>query len=267
MNSLPPVALVTGATGGIGRHVVKTLTSSGWTVVAAARHPGKASPGVHPITMDVRDTASVDSGIGVIATAYGQLDCVIILAGEMYMAAVPLVDLERAADTFEINTMGALRVMRLAFPLVRASGGRFVVVSSDAGHQPVFPTAGVYAASKMAVEALADAMRRECAQVGVAVSVVRLGTFDTPMTSAAREQLKSMQIIGLPFERTLRRVRRHAARQLSRPHPPDVAGKAIAAVVTSARPRAFYSVRPDVTRSLTRLLPAPLLDRILRLVL
>ncbi len=83
-------------------------------------------------------------------------------------------DLDDARAVFEVNVWGALGLTQLLLPTLRASQGRIVMVSSVAG-EVVRPGSSIYSASKFALEAASDALRRELSPLGVSVSLVRFG--------------------------------------------------------------------------------------------
>jgi NAD(P)-dependent dehydrogenase (short-subunit alcohol dehydrogenase family) len=151
--------LVTGASKGIGRAIVSELTARGHDVVATARNVASLEdlPAAARLALDVTDQESVDKAIA----GAGDLDALISNAGETLRAPAESVPLTEVSRLFELNTVGSLRVAQAVLPAMRArGGGRLLFVSSITG-RAVVPLGGAYAASKWALEALAEAIAIE----------------------------------------------------------------------------------------------------------
>ena len=165
--------LVTGASKGIGRATVRELAARGHHVVATARSLAALEdlPAVARLALDVTDQESVDKAIA----AAGELDALISNAGETLRAPAESVPLTEVGRLFQLNTVGALRAAQAALPGMRARGrGRLLFVSSVAG-RVVVPLGGAYAASKWALEALAEAIAIEAGHFGVKVTLLEPG--------------------------------------------------------------------------------------------
>lgn len=252
--------LVTGAAGGLGAAVVDLFAGRGWTVYAADLIEPHASGGVVPLALDVTDQSSVDAAIG----AIDSLDCVINFAG--ILGVGPLMDTpgDRFAKVLDINVVGTHRVNRAAFPLLHASGGRIINISSETGWQRALPMNGPYATSKHAVEAYSDALRRELMFVGVDVVVIQPGPFKTAMTGGIESAFAASTVAGSPFERLARKVGRMAAGEQQKAHDPAILAEVIWDAATVARPKARYSVKPDPARTVMHRLPTSVVDRLLK---
>ena len=165
--------LVTGASKGIGRATVRELAARGHHVVATARSLAALEdlPAAARLALDVTDQESVDAALA----AAGELDALISNAGETLRAPAESVPLTEVGRLFQLNTVGALRVAQAVLPGMRARGrGRLLFVSSIAG-RVVVPLGGAYAASKWALEALAEAIAIEAGHFGVKVTLLEPG--------------------------------------------------------------------------------------------
>lgn len=182
--------LITGASTGIGRHAAVHLatTRPALTVLAGVRKPADAASvlqeglsNLRPILLDVTDAASIASAAAALAQSAEPLIGLVSNAG---LAAGPTTveyhDLGEARRLFDVNFFGALAVTQALLPLLRASEGRLVAVSSVFGAVSP-PMGGVYAASKFALEAAHDSLRRELAAANVSVSIVAPGAVATPI--------------------------------------------------------------------------------------
>jgi NAD(P)-dependent dehydrogenase (short-subunit alcohol dehydrogenase family) len=165
--------LVTGASKGIGRAIVRELAARGHDVVATARSLAALEdlPAAARLALDVTDQESVDAAFA----AAGELDALISNAGETLRAPAESVPLTEVSRLFQLNTVGALRVAQAVLPGMRARGrGRLLFVSSITG-RVVVPLGGAYAASKWAMEALAEAIAIEAGHFGVKVTLLQPG--------------------------------------------------------------------------------------------
>lgn len=165
--------LVTGASKGIGRATVRELAARGHHVVATARSRAALEdlPAVARLALDVTDQESVAAALA----AAEELDALISNAGETLRAPAESVPLTEVGRLFQLNTVGALRVAQAVLPGMRARGrGRLLFVSSIAG-RVVVPLGGAYAASKWALEALAEAIAIEAGHFGVKVTLLEPG--------------------------------------------------------------------------------------------
>jgi NADP-dependent 3-hydroxy acid dehydrogenase YdfG len=165
--------LVTGASKGIGRATVRELTARGHDVVATARSLAALQdlPAAARLALDVTNQESVDAALA----AAGELDALISNAGETLRAPAESVPLTEVSRLFQLNTVGALRVAQAVRPGMRARGrGRLLFISSITG-RVVVPLGGAYAASKWALEALAEAIAIEAGHFGVKVTLLEPG--------------------------------------------------------------------------------------------
>jgi NAD(P)-dependent dehydrogenase (short-subunit alcohol dehydrogenase family) len=195
MVSAQKVALVTGASAGIGRATALALSEAGYTVYAGARHvePMKdlQEQGLRVLRLDVTDERSMAEAVSAIEAEHGAVDVLVNNAGISEMGPVEEVSMERIRREFETNVFGLIRLCQLALPGMRRKGwGRIVNMSSMGGEFTV-PFGGIYHASKHAVEAVSDALRFEVQPFGVAVIVIQPGVVQTGLGQAILDALQS----------------------------------------------------------------------------
>lgn len=187
MNPLPPVpktVLITGCSSGIGQATARLLRDRGWQVAASARSDAGLQrlrdDGFDPVRLDLADSASIAAAADCVIDRFdGRLGAVVNNAGFGLTAAVEDAPRAMLRDLFEVNVFGLQELTARLIPLFRRQGcGRIVNISSVLG-EITLPFAGIYSASKYAVEALSDAMRRELFDSGVAVSVIQPGPIET----------------------------------------------------------------------------------------
>jgi NAD(P)-dependent dehydrogenase (short-subunit alcohol dehydrogenase family) len=188
------VAVVTGASSGIGEATARELASRGASVVLASRAVEKlealrreisASGGLAlAVETDVSDRGSVEAMVGRTVGELGSLDVLVNNAGLGLSGKVPEVRAEDVRHVFEVNVIGPLNCMQSALPRM-GRGGRMINVSSVIGKRAI-PKVGAYCASKSALNALSDALRVEVADRGVTVTSVYPGTTRTSFRENSR---------------------------------------------------------------------------------
>lgn len=193
------IVLITGATRGLGRHAALFLARAGHHVIATGRNPVdldqlKAEAGALPLDvlpLDVTDSASIRAAVlavDALTRGYG-VDVLVNNAGYGQLGATLDIEDSVVRRQFDTNVFGLLEVSRAFVPaMIRRGHGRVLNVSSVGG-RVTFPMAGVYHASKYAVEALSDALRMELAPLGVHVSIVEPGGIDTGFAATAVDSL------------------------------------------------------------------------------
>jgi NAD(P)-dependent dehydrogenase (short-subunit alcohol dehydrogenase family) len=179
------VALVTGASAGIGLATGKALAAAGWAVVGASRR-GAAPPGCEAIVMDVDDDRSVAEGVASALERHGHIDALVACAGWGLGGPVETTPVADAKAQVETNFWGAVRAAQAVLPGMRAQhAGRIVFISSIGG-VIALPFQGFYSASKFALEGLAEAMAYEVEPFGVKVTLVQPGNVRTEFTEKRR---------------------------------------------------------------------------------
>ena len=178
---LRPLALVTGASGGIGAAVARAL-APGHDLLLGGRNPSALQelayelPGARPWPVNLTDSRAVAEAVAGIT----RLDVLVHSAGVGLLGTVA----ETSADTwrqqFEVNVVAVAELTRLVLPALRAARGRVILVNSGAGRN-ANPGWASYAASKFALRAFADALRAEEEGHGVRVTSVFPGRTDTEM--------------------------------------------------------------------------------------
>ncbi|MGE3142203.1 MAG: SDR family NAD(P)-dependent oxidoreductase [Hyphomonadaceae bacterium] len=269
--------VVTGASSGIGRAVVEKAAAEGAAVFASVRNPAdgaalQAAFGarVTPLVFDVADEAAVRAGAAQVARALGAGRLVGVGNNAGIAVAGPLLHLpaEDLARQLDINLLGVHRVTQAFAPLLGAdparagAGGRIVMMSSVAGRfaQPFF---GPYSASKFALEAYSDTLRRELMLYGVDVIVIGPGAIHTPIWDKA-EKMDFTRYDSTPYKTALGAVRAMALRLGRNGLPAHAVAACVWRALTVKRPRTRYCVMRNSLAGdfLPRHLPPRWVDRI-----
>ena len=271
-------AVITGASTGIGAATALHLDDLGWRVFAGVRRMedgealrARASSRLRPLRMDVTDQASLQSAAADVAESVGAagLDGLVCNAGVGTGGPLEFIDLDELRHQLEVNVVGVVATLQAFLPALRAAPGRIVLTGSIGGRM-ASPFIAPYAASKHALEAIADALRVELMPWGITVSLLEPGAVATPIWDKATAQ--SAELMERLPERALRlyggalaRVGPVIERQQRSGIPPRRVADAVAHALTAKRPRTRYLIGRDamVTARLRRVLPDRAWDRVI----
>ncbi|MGR2751819.1 oxidoreductase [Agromyces arachidis] len=267
------VALVTGASSGIGEQTAIELLRRGFTVYGAARRVDRMSPlvdaGGHAIEMDVTDDASVRRAVDRITTEQGRIDVLVNNAGYGSYGALEDVPIDEARRQFEVNVFGLARVTQLVLPGMRERRSGTIVNISSIGGRIYEPLGSWYHATKFAVEGLSDSMRVELEPHGIRVVIIQPGAIRTEWNGISRRSAidRSGETAYAAQARALVRVLEAADTTAAAPGP-DVVAATIAAAVTAKRPRTRYATpfSAKAIVGLRRILPDRVFDAVVRRV-
>jgi NAD(P)-dependent dehydrogenase (short-subunit alcohol dehydrogenase family) len=261
-------ALVTGASSGIGAACAARLVGAGWRVFAGVRRAGDAPVGTDEVLLDVTD----DEQVRAAAERIQQLDGLVNNAGIALAVPLEFIPLQELRRQFEVNVVGQIAVTQAFLPHLRRSRGRIVFMGSIAG-QSALPFLGPYAASKHALEAVADTWRLELRPFGVDVSLVQPGTIRTPIwtkSAAIADKLANgagAELAGLYGDR-IAAFRRVALKRGAKGASVDEVARVVEQTLTMDRPRTRKLVGLDAkVRSGVERLPDRLRDRVYERVL
>jgi NAD(P)-dependent dehydrogenase (short-subunit alcohol dehydrogenase family) len=266
--------LITGASSGIGLASARVMKARGWRVLATARAPEdlqrlERDERVEALSLELSDPNSIAScAKEALVRTDGKLYALFSNGAFGQVGAVEDLSADVLRHQLEVNVVGTHDLTRQVIPAMRANGeGRIVQCSSVLGLVSGIYR-GAYCASKFALEALADALRLELRDTGIRVSLIEPGPIRTRFVETALANVKdTISIEQSPHRESY--IARLAAMEAGgsstfKLEPEAVAEKLVHAV-ESVRPKARYYVTTPtyVAAVLRRVLPAPLLDRVL----
>jgi NAD(P)-dependent dehydrogenase (short-subunit alcohol dehydrogenase family) len=244
--------VVTGASTGIGEATARRLASLGFDVRPGVRKPEDAErlreQGLSPLTLDITDQGSIDAARGELGD--GPLAGLVNNAGIAVSGPVEFLPVEELRRQLEVNVVGQVAVTQALLPLLRAGRGRIVNISSIGG-RVALPLMSPYNASKFALEAISDSLRRELRGFGVEVVVVEPGGVKTPIWDKGNEAADTL-LADAPKEATelygamvdaLRAEARKIAEE--RGVEPEVVAEVVGRALTARRPKTRYLVGRD----------------------
>jgi NADP-dependent 3-hydroxy acid dehydrogenase YdfG len=209
------VAVVTGASSGIGEATVRSLAAEGAAVVAGARRKERLHGLVEEVTRDggkaiavecdLTDEQQAHALVDRAIEEFGRIDILVNNAGVMLLSKVEKGLSDEWRQMFDVNVLGLLYATDAAVEAMKGQGsGHIVNVSSVAGRK-TRPTGGVYSGTKFAVNAISEAMRQELLEDGIRITIVEPGAVATELTEhitdeEVREGLKQRNIEPLQSE-------------------------------------------------------------------
>lgn len=264
MASTNKVALVTGASTGIGRAAALELVAAGFSVVGTSRKASTAKPvqGVSFIDLDVADDASVESAIASVMASHGRIDVLVNNAGVGSAGAAEESSVEQAQKLFDINVFGVMRITNAVLPIMRAQGsGRIVNLSSIVGIMPQ-PYMAVYSSTKYAIEGYSESLDHELREFGVRVAVVEPAWTNTSFETNSVQPDRPLSVYA-----DRRRVfADYMVDAVSNGDDPAVVAKAILAAATDKKPKVRYAGSPRTASvsTMRRFVPTRVFDQQLR---
>lgn len=230
------VALVTGASSGIGGAIAARLARDGHRVFGTARKPGPKVGEVEMVSLDVTDDASVKGCVEDVIARAGRLDILVNNAGYLFPGAVEEASLDEVRAQFETNFFGVVRMFKQVLPHFRQQrSGHLITISSLAGIVPV-PFWGYYTASKFAVEGLCESLRYEMKPFGVNVTLVEPGAIKTPLYR--QPHAATMPEYARWREPALKTMATYEAKAPG----PERVGELVAKIARKAHPKLRYKI-------------------------
>jgi NAD(P)-dependent dehydrogenase (short-subunit alcohol dehydrogenase family) len=268
------VAIVTGASRGIGEATAWRLAAAGWHVYATARNPdalkGLASERMTPVPLDLNDDDSIQDCVQTVLTEAGRIDALVSNAGYSASGALELFDLDDVRKQFQTNVFGPLRMSQLVLPAMRAQGsGRIVHLGTVMGRVS-FPLLGAYSSSKAALESLNDALRLEARRFGVRVVMVIPGTVRTEFDQVALDTLRErMPDESSPHYESLEKLDKMIADTSEKGIPPEDVAAKVQQALEARFPRSVYVLTPEARLAMRVLarLPVAVRDPLMRMPL
>jgi NAD(P)-dependent dehydrogenase (short-subunit alcohol dehydrogenase family) len=254
------VALVTGASSGIGKASAKRLAMAGYTVYGTSRRG--ETPGPRPFEMlplDVTSDASVEAAVNALLRAEGRIDLLVNNAGfGVAPAGAEESSIEQARSIFETNFFGMVRMTRAVVPHMRRQGqGRIINIGSVLGFIPM-PYGALYAATKHAVAGYSESLDHELRTRGVRVSVIEPAYTKTRFDAnvlTADSKLEEYREVRALLDRVMQRV-------MATADEPAVVAEVVLQAAMAVSPKLRYAAGGLANRLqlLRRFAPARLVD-------
>jgi NAD(P)-dependent dehydrogenase (short-subunit alcohol dehydrogenase family) len=264
MTTPQPVALVTGASSGIGQAAALALAAAGFQVIGTSRNTSRVTPrqGVTFLDLDVTSDESVATVVQQVIDRFGRIDVLVNNAGVGSAGAAEESSVAQAQGVFDVNVFGVIRMTKAVLAHMRArGGGRIINISSVLGLVPQ-PYMAVYAASKHAIEGYSESLDHEVRAHGIRVLLVEPGYTNTGFEGNSVRADTPLQVYA---------QQRHIfddviAAAIKDGDDPATVAKVVVAAATDSKPRLRYTAGPTAGRvsTLRRIVPARAFDKQIR---
>ena len=244
--SAAKVALVTGASSGMGKETAKRLLQEGLVVYAAARRIHQMEDlralGAITLKMDITEDEDVLAAVRQIQEAHGGIDVLVNNAGFGMYGAMEESTIADARYQFEVNLFGMARLTQLALPAMRKKGAGMVINISSMGGKIYTPLGSWYHATKHAVEGWSDCLRIELAPFGIHVVIIEPGAIATEWSDVMLDPMlkRSGQGPYRAMANGMAKAMRSSYGKAGAASPPSVVADAILQAVRARRPKTRY---------------------------
>ncbi|WP_030438287.1 oxidoreductase [Actinoplanes subtropicus] len=264
MRSNKPIALVTGASAGIGKAVSLGLVKAGYEVIGTGRNTSRLARvnGVTYLDLDVTSDESVTAAVEQVIQRYGRIDVLVNNAGVGSAGAAEESSVAQVQALFDINVFGVIRMTNAVLPHMRTQRcGRIVNISSVVGFIPA-PFMAPYAASKHAVEGYSESIDHEVREYGVRVLLVEPGWTNTGFETNSVRPDTPMEVYAK--QRTI--ADKLIVEAVKAGDDPDAVAQAVVAAATDTKPKLRYPAgsRAGLVSTMRRVVPSRAFDRQIR---
>ena len=270
------VAIVTGASSGIGEATAHCLAQAGYAVVLAARRADlldsivadlRAAGGeALSVPTDLSDAEQTSALVRTTLETFGRVDVLVNNAGYGPPYALEQMDRTALRHVFDVNLLSGMQLIAELTPTMREQGGGRIVNISSLSRYVGAPLVAAYAATKGGMEAMTACMRLELSPWNIQFSVIVPGFVDTPTFDKSRQAGEHLRDDpSNPYRQLMSDLDAFATEQLKSAVPPEDVGKAVVKAVTADSPKTRYFV-PWSARTATRMfgsLPDRVADRLL----
>ena len=240
------VALVTGASSGIGEATALDLHDAGFVVYGVARRTDRMQAlrdsGIKTLAMDVTDETSTAFAVQQILAEAGRIDVLVNNAGYGSYGAVEDVALEEARRQFEVNLFGAARLIQLVLPTMRERDSGTIINISSMGGKIYGPFGAWYHGTKFALEAVSDCLRIETKPFGIDVVVIEPGGIRTEWSGIAADHLRETSGQGAYADQAGAVADAFRSEAMAkRSSPPEVIAKTVTKAAEAHQPKTRYA--------------------------
>ncbi|MDR6636393.1 oxidoreductase [Paenarthrobacter nitroguajacolicus] len=265
------IALVTGASTGIGFETAIALKDSGFIVYAGARRVERMEPlklrGISVLSLDVTSEQSMATAVASVVKAHGRVDVLVNNAGYGSYGSLEEVPLDEGRRQFEVNVMGLARMTQLVIPGMRRAGSGRIINVTSIGGKIYEPLGAWYHGTKFAVEGMSDSLRLELRPHGVDVVIIEPSGTDSGWGTIAGTGLLANSGEG-PYKDQAHVVAAALASTSGSGHvlstPARVVANTIVRAANAKRPRTRYPVGRGAwsVLAMRRILPDRIFDAV-----
>lgn len=241
------VALVTGASSGIGKAIARRLVKDGLTVYVAARRTelmdDLVADGAISLALDITNDEAVQKTVAEIIKHSGKIDVLVNNAGYAVYGSVEETTIADARRQFDVNLFGLANLTQLVIPHMREKASGKIINISSVGGKIYTPLGAWYHASKHALEGWSDCLRLELKSFGIYVVIIEPGGIQSEFGDVMSAPLRKRSGSG-PYKNLAEAVIRSTEyiyqNKKAKGSPPEVIADVVARAISSSRPKTRY---------------------------
>ncbi|MGN0907698.1 MAG: SDR family NAD(P)-dependent oxidoreductase, partial [Bullifex sp.] len=248
-------AVITGALSGLAQAVIRRLLEDGYTVFEGdLKFTHEEVKGCeHFFPCDVTSSESIKAFYEYVASVTDHVDVITNFAGIVILGSFVEMPCDTLDRIMSVNMLSTFRINNIFFPLVKASKGRIINISSEYARITAIPIHGYYPLTKHAVDNYNDSLRRELQVHGIKVIGIRPGSFRTQMQGGIDHSFDVLLEETKYYKRFLTRIKFLMTGELKRAKDPDIVAKAYMKALHSRHPRYYYNVRNSFKMKLLKI--------------
>ena len=248
------VALITGATGGMGLATSKELIRLGYEVYGLDVKPIEEFEHFHFYPVDLTNEQSIIDVFNVIKEKVESVDVIIHLAGVYDLNSLIEMSEKDFVRIFDINVFGCYRINKIFLPLLKEKG-KIIITTSELAPLDPLPFTGIYAISKAALDRYAYSLRMELQLLDYQVVVVRPGAVDTGLLNVSTERLKKFTESTTHYDYNAKKFNEVVNKDEARKIPPEKVGRLMGKIVGKKRPKYVYHINRNPLLRMLNILP------------
>jgi len=252
------VAVVTGASSGIGYETSLTLARNGFHTYATMRNLQKSKSiteianteklSLQVVQLDVTDDGSVKDAINRIVAEKKRIEVLVNNAGYGLFGSLEDMSVEEIKKQFETNFFGVIRVTKQVLPVMREQNSGIIVNVSSVGGRIGLPVLSAYHSTKFALEGLSESILYEVEPFGIRVVIIEPGVIRTNIMNSSTAAKKALDPKS-PYFKLMQKVKNHFKSNMeNEPSSPEEVAKVILQAVMSEYPKLRYTVGTDASR-------------------
>lgn len=254
--------LLTGANGGIGRHILSSLIEKEYKVIALDLTDSNIkNKSTTFIKCDITNKKDLENAFNKIEKITSKLYAIINAAGIFKMQSIIEGNEEDFRKIFEINFFGIYSLNKIMFPLL-SKGSRIINITSEVAKYSPQPLQAYYNLSKITLDKYTDSLRRECNYLGIKVVKIQSGSMKTTLLNAANDDYEKMASDSKYFTKPMRKLKHLMDGELNKTNNPELLAKLIIKILDKKNPKIRYKIKNSFKLAILGALPESLQDKI-----
>ena len=256
------VILLSGANGGIGKHILSSLIESNYKVISLDISDSNIKDMTTTfIKCDVTKKEDLDNAYNKVKEITPKLDAIINTVGVFKMQSIIEGSEEDFRKIFEINFFGIYSLNKKMFPLLQ-KGSKIINLTSEVAKYSPQPLQAYYNLSKITLDKYTDSLRRECNYLGIKVIKIQSGSMKTSMLTTANDDFEKMADKSIYFSKPMRKLKHLMDNELTKTNNPKLVGDLVVKILNKKNPKIRYKIKNSFKLAIMGALPEGLQDKI-----